>query len=195
MRKNTLSEQVSYVEKMSNFIKNLNVKQIEKIVDGYISNAVIASELNFDWLQIHGAHGYFLSLLMSPEINKRQDKYNCQDILFIRKIVEGIRDNSIQIKIDIRISLVEGLKNVEEEIIDKRGLISNLVKLRFDMISFSNGLYDYDKKMIYPDASDGFLPMYKHASFFLENYPNIMWNLSGNVNDILKIKNFRFMII
>lgn len=188
LRKNTVQAQGTYVEKMITFIKNLDVTEIEKIIDEFVASSLIAAQLNFDWIQIHAAHGYFLSLLLSPEINKREDKYNYDDLHVIDKIVKGIRTCFKEIKIDIRISLLEGINSKEREFLERKSLISKLVEMDLDMISFSNGLYDYDKQLIYPSQKDGFLPMYELAKFFLIKYPNMAWNFSGNVNDIDKIR-------
>lgn len=189
LRKNTLQTQANYVEETSAFIEQLEVVEVKEIIDGFVSKSLIASQLGFDWIQLHAAHGYFLSLMLSPEINKRKDQYNCKDLHFIKEIIEGVKNCSKHLKIDIRISLLEGIVSSETELKRKKKIIDHLVKMNLDMISFSNGLYDYDKQMIYPPAKSGFLPMYESAKFFLNQYPNMMWNLSGNVNDIEKIKN------
>lgn len=188
LRKNTKQYKMSYVEEMSKFIQHLDKKEIESVIDKFISNALVASNLNFDWIQIHAAHGYFLSLLLSPSINTRVDEYNINDLTFLKRIIDGIRTYDTNIKIDIRISLLEGLEDVEIEIAQKEILIDKLAGLDFEMISFSNGMYDYDKQMIYPIEKKGFFPMYDLAIDFVNKYPNINWNLSGNINDISKLK-------
>ncbi|EJO5347599.1 NADH:flavin oxidoreductase [Clostridium botulinum] len=48
---------------------------IKAIVKAFVKAAKRAKEAGFDGIQIHGAHGYFLSRILSPLFNKRKDKY------------------------------------------------------------------------------------------------------------------------
>lgn len=193
LRKNNEQKKLSYVEEMSTFIQELDKREIETIISHFISNALVASKLHFDWVQIHAAHGYFLSLLLSPQINRRKDEYNINDLFFLQKIIDGIRKTDTSIKIDIRVSFLEGLNEIENELFEKKIQFDKLANIGFDMISLSNGMYDYDKKMIYPVEKKGFLPMYELAIDFVNKYQNINWNFSGNVNDIPKIKKINLL--
>ncbi|MDC7235657.1 MAG: NADH:flavin oxidoreductase [Spirochaetales bacterium] len=49
---------------------------IKRIVRLFGDAAYRAREAGFDGVQIHGAHGYFLSSFLTPFYNKREDEYN-----------------------------------------------------------------------------------------------------------------------
>lgn len=68
--------------------------EIEQLVDDFIGAAVRVEKAGFDGAEIHGAHGYIICQFLSPEINRRTDRYggsleNRSRILF--EIIEGIR--------------------------------------------------------------------------------------------------------
>ena len=68
--------------------------EVEHLVDDFVSAAQRVDEAGFDGVEIHAAHGYIICQFLSPEINRREDRYggsldNRSRILF--EIIEGIR--------------------------------------------------------------------------------------------------------
>jgi 2,4-dienoyl-CoA reductase-like NADH-dependent reductase (Old Yellow Enzyme family) len=55
--------------------RELTTREIEEIVAQFAQAARRAKQAGFDGVEIHGAHGYLLSLFLSPYTNKRTDKY------------------------------------------------------------------------------------------------------------------------
>ncbi|WP_251859672.1 NADH:flavin oxidoreductase [Clostridium sp. Marseille-Q2269] len=55
--------------------ENMPKGDIKAIVNAFVDAAKRAKEAGFDGVQIHGAHGYFLSRTLSPLFNKRKDEY------------------------------------------------------------------------------------------------------------------------
>jgi len=53
----------------------MTTQEIQDIVEAFGQAAHRAKEADFDALQIHAAHGYFLSQFLSPAFNKRRDDY------------------------------------------------------------------------------------------------------------------------
>ncbi len=53
----------------------MELDEIADIVEKYGAGARRAREAGFDFIGIHGAHGYLLSQFLSPFTNKRQDEY------------------------------------------------------------------------------------------------------------------------
>lgn len=46
-----------------------------EVLAAFVKTAERALRLGFDWLELHGAHGYLLSSFISPLSNRRSDKY------------------------------------------------------------------------------------------------------------------------
>jgi 2,4-dienoyl-CoA reductase (NADPH2) len=53
----------------------LTVPEIERIVADYARAARYAQEAGYDYLEVHGAHGYLPSNFLSPQHNRRTDAY------------------------------------------------------------------------------------------------------------------------
>ena len=70
-------------------IKIIKHEDVQRIVDSYSQAGKRAKEAGFDGIEIHSAHGYFLSQFLSPAYNKRQDEYG------------GPIDNRIRIHLQI----------------------------------------------------------------------------------------------
>ncbi len=56
-------------------IQELTTAQVEHIEDEFAQAAVRAKSAGYDAVEIHGAHGYLVTQFLSPEINKRTDKF------------------------------------------------------------------------------------------------------------------------
>ena len=68
--------------------------EIERLIEDFVNAAVRVEKAGFDGAEIHGAHGYIICQFLSPDINRRTDRYggsleNRSRILF--QIIEGIR--------------------------------------------------------------------------------------------------------
>ena len=53
----------------------MNIDDIKKIIELFIKAAERAKKCNYDGVQIHAAHFFFLSRFISPLINHRNDEY------------------------------------------------------------------------------------------------------------------------
>jgi anthraniloyl-CoA monooxygenase len=47
----------------------------DRVRDDFVRSTRYAAEAGFDWLELHGAHGYLLSAFISPLTNRRTDDY------------------------------------------------------------------------------------------------------------------------
>lgn len=174
----------TYLYTVRNDLLNITIEEIDDIINKFIETSIKASNLGFDVIQIHAAHGYFLSQLISKTLNTRIDEYNSSDLLFLRKIINGIRDKKPNLIIDLRISFLEGINNDLQDKKDKDDLLIKLVDLDIDIISFSNGIYDINKHLIYPLKQWGHACFIKNIIEYCYKYPNILWNYAGNIWDI-----------
>lgn len=166
----------NYIEMIRNEIKSLDPLTINHIIDQFVLGAEIAISLGAKHLQIHAAHGYFLSLISSNIFNCRTDKFGEDKSLVIKDIVKRIRNFGTDFLLDVRLSLFELEMNSSKELEYKRDIVDTLSQIGPDIISFSNGIYNIDKNMIYP------LPTEKnefllHGKSFSEYYQDILFNV------------------
>ena len=74
--------------------RELELAEVEQLADDFVAAAHRAELAGFDGVEIHGAHGYVLCAFLSPEFNRRGDRYggsleNRSRLLF--EIVAGVR--------------------------------------------------------------------------------------------------------
>lgn len=74
--------------------RGLSSGEVEQLVEDFVTAAVRSEKAGFDGVEIHGAHGYILAQFLSPEINRRTDRYggsleNRARIIF--EIIDGVR--------------------------------------------------------------------------------------------------------
>jgi 2,4-dienoyl-CoA reductase-like NADH-dependent reductase (Old Yellow Enzyme family) len=72
----------------------LSTAEVEQLIQDFIQAAIRAEDAGFDGVEIHGAHGYILSQFLSPELNRREDRYGGDPqgrARIIHEIINGIR--------------------------------------------------------------------------------------------------------
>jgi len=72
----------------------LTTAEVERLTEDFIAAALRAERAGFDGVEIHGAHGYILCAFLSPELNRRTDRYGGSAgnrARLIVDIVDGIR--------------------------------------------------------------------------------------------------------
>jgi 2,4-dienoyl-CoA reductase-like NADH-dependent reductase (Old Yellow Enzyme family) len=116
--------------------KEMNKKDIEKVIQAFAAAALRAKRAGFDAIQIHGAHGYLVSQFLSPYFNRRTDEYggSIQNrTRFVVELLEAVRkavgsEFPVFIKLNSEDFLPNGL-TVDEmisasEILEKAGMDS-----------------------------------------------------------------------
>lgn len=72
----------------------LTTGEVEELVEDFIAAAVRCEKAGFDGVEIHGAHGYILCAFLSPELNRRTDRYGGSlenRARIVHEIVKGVR--------------------------------------------------------------------------------------------------------
>lgn len=151
------------------------------IVKRFVDKIEFAKSVGFDLVQIHAAHGYALSLLLSQYVSRVSSPRENKGYKIIEQIINLCKTQNLIF--DIRISLYEGWEAPEKELEYKETLFKLLLELGVDMISLSNGFYNLDKNMIYPPKLFGPV-LLKDAIYIAHKYPNMVWNVAGNMEQI-----------
>ncbi len=170
---NNLAKQV---ESFKKFYDSFN--EFEETAAEFIKGINYSTNLGFPVVQLHAAHGYALSLLLSREISGCNDPKKTKGAKLIQKILSAL--NKRQFVLDIRLSLYEGINDKNNEFEYKMRLFNMLSDCGFDMISLSNGFYNINKEMIYPAKKEGPVIL-DEAMSIAKKFPNIIWNVAGNM--------------
>ena len=124
-------------------VRELSEEEIHGMADAYVQAARRIREAGFDAVQLHGAHGWFLSAFLSPVMNRRQDAWGGSAenrARLLRLICRGIRkmagpDYPLLIKLGLKDYHPQG-KSLAEGIAVGRMLESDGV----DAIEVSEGI-------------------------------------------------------
>src|SRR5271155_4778780 len=77
--------------------RELSTEEVEQLTEDFIAAAVRSEKAGFDGVELHGAHGYILCAFLSPDTNRRTDRYggspeNRARIIF--DIIKGVRERT-----------------------------------------------------------------------------------------------------
>ncbi|WP_169719909.1 hypothetical protein [Marinobacterium litorale] len=176
---------VGKVHLYRNFIASLSTHEIDLIFESFLKAAILASEYGFEVLQIHAAHGYFLSCLMNPMLNNRSDKYNIDNIGGVCDLLANIRKYCPDSILDIRVSCFEGLsRDPLNEWNIKIKQIKLLESYGYDIVSLSAGFYDLSKNLIYPGRRDGLNVYLQYCEELAGQLRKALVSVSGNIRNL-----------
>jgi 2,4-dienoyl-CoA reductase-like NADH-dependent reductase (Old Yellow Enzyme family) len=173
----------AFVECSRAHLASLSENYLDAVMDRFVCATQVAASLGFLAVQLHAAHGYFLSLLLSKEVNRRADKYR-DGVEILCNLIKTIRSLDLTLMIDVRLSLTEGIRCPELEIEELQVVVPRIAAAGADMISLSNGYYDVNKFQIYPRIKDGLGCYVDIASTLATTFNNKLWNVAGNIWDI-----------
>jgi len=75
--------------------RELTTEEVKEYIEKFVQTGLRAYECGYDAVQLHGAHGYFLTNFLSPYTNLRNDEYGGDSqkrTKILRDIFNGIRD-------------------------------------------------------------------------------------------------------
>jgi len=82
----------------------LTEEDIKRILDGYKSAAEKAREAGFDIIEIQGGHGYLISQFLNGKLNKREDRYGRDRLLFPGEAISQVKAGAPDMPLILRIS-------------------------------------------------------------------------------------------
>ncbi|HWF78196.1 MAG TPA: NADH:flavin oxidoreductase [Caulobacteraceae bacterium] len=74
--------------------RGLSTAEVEQLVEDFVAGARRAERAGFDGVELHGAHGYLLAQFLSPQDNRRADRYGGaleNRARVILEIIDGVR--------------------------------------------------------------------------------------------------------
>lgn len=125
---------------------------MQYVEDAFVAAAARAEKAGFDFIEIHGAHGYLISSFLSPLSNTRSDSYGGQPLenrlRFPLRVIKRVREAWPNKPLFVRISGTEWAAGPEK---DESGvwkswgieqtviLAGELKKLGVDLLHMSSG--------------------------------------------------------
>lgn len=70
--------------------REMTLAEIDAVIGGFGEAAAVAEAAGFDWLELQAGHGYLLQQFLDPRINRRQDAWGEDRLLFARRVMEAI---------------------------------------------------------------------------------------------------------
>lgn len=155
--------------------RELTANEIETLIQKFVDAGKRSYECGYDMVQLHAAHGYFLSNFISPYTNKRTDEYGGDTqkrAKILIDIYNGLRDElgsnfPITIKLQTEDFIPNGLKL--EEGVEYAKILS---EIGFDAIEPSGGGGDAQilSKKPYPSLN---IKSEEEENYFLEHNKRI----------------------
>ncbi|MCD4717410.1 MAG: NAD(P)/FAD-dependent oxidoreductase [Desulfobacterales bacterium] len=84
--------------------ETLTEQEIETVLEGYKSAAQKAHEAGFDVIEIQGGHGYLISQFLNSKLNKREDRYGMDRLLFPKEAISRVKAGAPDMPLILRIS-------------------------------------------------------------------------------------------
>lgn len=94
--------------------RELTAEDIEIMIDAFGQAARRVQEAGFDGVQIHGAHGYLVTQFLSPQTNRRQDRWGGSLENRMRFVVETYRAMRKQVDDDFPIMIKLGCRDYSQ---------------------------------------------------------------------------------
>jgi 2,4-dienoyl-CoA reductase-like NADH-dependent reductase (Old Yellow Enzyme family) len=149
-------------------VREISTDEINTLIDAFGQAARRVKEAGFDGVQIHSAHGYFISQFLSPAVNKRTDDWGGDlsgRMRFLKEVYSGVREQvgeefPVLVKLGMKDN-VEGGLGLEESL----EVVKLCEELGIDGIEISSGFkFPSSKKGIRRETDEAyFLPFAKKA--------------------------------
>lgn len=159
--------------------RELTGKELEQLADCYAQSAVRAKTAGFDFVEVHGAHGYLLNQFYSPLTNRRKDAYGGtreNRLRFPLRVVERVRQAvGKDYPVFYRLGADDLLKN-GLTIEDALYAAPRLVETGIDLLDISGGLRGYQPKNPVP-------PYFTHLSSAIKKAVTVPVLVTGGITE------------
>lgn len=136
--------------------------EVRQLVTAFVEGAVAAKALGFDGVELHGAHGYLITQMLSPWTNMREGRYGGSvqgRLQFLREVVDGIRaangpDFALSLKLSGSEFVAGGLTSEDTaDVIRQLASDSTIDMFAIGQGNFSLSLEKHVPDMHFPEAT------------------------------------------
>ncbi len=82
----------------------LTEEEIDALVRAFQASAAKAAEAGFDCLELQAGHGYLVSQFLNKKINRRDDRYGRDPLLFAREVLSAVMAGAPDLPLVLRVS-------------------------------------------------------------------------------------------
>jgi 2,4-dienoyl-CoA reductase-like NADH-dependent reductase (Old Yellow Enzyme family) len=170
-RKFVGNDPASVIESARALVEGLGSAEQSNVIDSFELASSMAVDHGFRHVQLHGAHGYLLSLLIDGRINPRSE----EALSRLSRLIESLLSNKVETS--FRISLLTGYSAFDEA--GAQSFHDRIVNLPFDYFDLSSGFYNIDKRLIYPSRPDIISARHAITMQVAKRHPTKRFILSG----------------
>lgn len=174
------------IQRLRRIASEPSQESLDEHMRSFVVSARLACAARFDVIQLHAAHGYLLSLLLSHRFNERKDKYRAGGPWW-RDLISELRQTVDGRLLSVRLNLVYGLDDpVEDKLVGEYSAL--LSRLGVDIIDLSAGIYTMTRSYIYPGTrEERAIPYFAAASALATELPGTLVSVAGNFRDLRDI--------
>lgn len=176
----------SETRRLSEIITSLRQDDLRRAFNQFVQSARVAVRLGFKVVQIHAAHGYLLSLLLSEQFNPRSDDYRPYGPR-LSELVARLREVTATVLLAFRFNIQSGL-GFENGLAEGLDLAAFFSKEGVDILDLSAGIYTLDRRLIYPGSPGGSMPYLSAGLKIAAAHTHQIITASGNLTDTRQLQ-------
>lgn len=118
-------------------VSEMSKEDIQNVISDFVAAAIRVKKSGFDLVQLHGAHGYFISQWMNPVKNRRTDEYGKDRTKFLVDLYKAVRaavGEDFPISVKLNSEEENGNHQLHDDVLN---LCEKLDSLGIDMIEVS----------------------------------------------------------
>ena len=155
-RKWRAQDQKAEIRRLQSMVSDIEATSLGAVMGHFVDATARARQLGFDVIEIHAAHGYLISLLISPVTNIRRDGFSLGGA-WLPDFVDRLLDAAAGALLAFRISVLLDVEDPSAERAAAADVCAHLSSMGLDLIDLSNGFYTLNRRLIYPsESSDRF---------------------------------------
>ncbi|KNG50631.1 nadh:flavin oxidoreductase nadh oxidase [Stemphylium lycopersici] len=176
--------------------REMTVTEIEDLVQRFANAAKFLSEAGFDGVELHVAHGYLLSLFLSPTVNQRTDAYGGSPLNRVRIILDIIKATRAVVPSTFAVGLKLNSVDIQQssDMEEAMQQVQHITEVGIDFLEISGGSYE-DPQMMGGDDDDKQKQVSertaKREGFFLDyareirkRFPSIVLMVTGGFRSL-----------
>ena len=142
-------------------IHAMSRREVKKLIADFVAAAERCKKAGVDAVELHGGHGYMIQQFLSPNTNRRTDKYGGSfenRLRFLREIVEGIRERcGRDYPLIVRLTVDEmydriGMPGKGYGLEEGKRIAKRLEELGVDAINVTSACYDVYNRWLEPTS-------------------------------------------